>query len=190
MEREPQGTDQPVTALLARWRAGDAKAMEALIPLVYDELRVLARHYLRREQPNHTLQSTALVHEAYVRLVDQSLPDFANRKHFFGVVAHLMRQVLVDFARAHRSEKRGAGLKAPLEEGAAVAVQPAVDILALDEALDRLAAFDTRKASVIELRYFGGLSREEVADALDLTLATVKRDLSLGEAWLRRELTN
>ena len=183
------GEPADVTRLLIAWRDGDRAALDALSPIVYQELRRLAGAYMRQERPDHTLQPTALVHEAYVRLVDQSLPDFANRKHFFGVVAHLMRQVLVDFARAHRSEKRGAGLKAPLEEGAAVAAPPAVDILALDEALDRLATFDARKASVIELRYFGGLTREEVADALDLTLATVKRDLSLGEAWLRRELT-
>jgi RNA polymerase sigma factor (TIGR02999 family) len=143
---------------------------------------------MRRERPEHTLQPTALIHEAYVRLVDQSLPSFNSRTHFFGVAARIMRQVLVDFARAHRAEKRGSGRKTPLDEAIRLTTEPSVDLLELHDALDRLAAFDARKAKVIEMRYFGGLSRDEVAEALELTLATVKRDLMLGEAWLRREL--
>ena len=143
---------------------------------------------MRRERPDHALQPKALINEAYVRLVDQRTPQFANRKHFFGVAAQIMRQVLVDFARAHRADKRGAGEKAPFDEAMAVSVEPSAALIDLHEALERLAAFDERKAKVIELRYFGGLSREEVADTLGLTLATVKRDLLLGEAWLRREL--
>lgn len=177
-----------VTGLLARWRGGDQQALDAIAPIVYAELRKLAAAYMRRERPDHTLQPTALIHEAYVRLVDQQLPAFDNRSHFFGIAAQIMRQVLVDFARAHRADKRGSGLKAPLEEAALLSIEPSGRLIDLHEALERLAAFDARKAKVIELRYFGGLTREEVADALNLTLATVKRDLSLGEAWLRREL--
>jgi len=177
-----------ITRLLADWQKGDRAALERLTPIVYGELRRLAKAYMRRERPDHTLQATALIHEAYVRLVDQRLPPMAGRTQFFGMVAHLMRQVLVDVARAHRAAKRGSGLKVTLDEAVHLAAARSDDLLDLHEAIDRLAAFDSRKARVIELRYFGGLTREEVAGALHLTVATVKRDLALAESWLRREL--
>jgi RNA polymerase sigma factor (TIGR02999 family) len=178
-----------VTHLLIKWHGGQLAALDELTPIVYAELRKVAAAYMRRERPEHTLQPTALINEAYVRLVDQRLPMFNSRTHFFGVAAQIMRQVLVDFARAHRSEKRGSGLKAPLDQALELSIEPSADLLDLHDALDRLAVFDARKAKVIEMRYFGGLSRDEVADAMHLTLATVKRDLQLGEAWLRRELS-
>ena len=177
-----------VTHLLIKWHDGERAALDELTPIVYTELRRLAASYMRRERPEHTLQPTALIHEAYMRLVDQSLPVFDSRTHFFGVAARIMRQVLVDFSRARRSAKRGSGLKTPLDEAVRLSTEPAVDVVDLHDALERLAAFDPRKAKVIELRYFGGLTRDEVADTLHLTLGTVKRDLMLGEAWLRREL--
>lgn len=184
----PAENPQEITQLLVRWRSGEPAALDAMTPIVYGELRKLAVAYMRRERPEHTLQPTALIHEAYVRLVDQRLPAFNSRTHFYGVAAQIMRQVLVDFARARRADKRGAGLQAPLEAALHLSQEPSTDLLALHEALERLAAFDARKARVIELKYFGGLTREEVAEALDLTVPTVKRDLALGEAWLRREL--
>lgn len=177
-----------ITQLLIEWRAGDTTALERLTPIVYHELHRLAAAYLRRERADHTLQATALIHEAYVRLVHQNVPAFNSRAHFFGLAAHLMRQILVDFARARKAAKRGSGNKVDLDEVRHLSVAPSDDILALHDALERLAAFDGRKAKVVELRYFGGLTRDEVAEALDLTLATVKRDLALAEAWLRREM--
>jgi RNA polymerase sigma-70 factor, ECF subfamily len=177
-----------ITRLLVEWQAGDTTALERLTPIVYHELHRLAAAYLRRERPDHTLQPTALIHEAYVRLVDQNVPAFNDRAHFFGLAAHLMRQILVDFARARKAVKRGSGNKVDLDEARHLSTAPADDVLVLHDALDRLAAFDARKAQVVELRYFGGLTRTEVAEALGLTLATVKRDLALAEAWLRREM--
>jgi RNA polymerase sigma-70 factor (ECF subfamily) len=177
-----------ITRLLVEWRAGDTTALERLTPIVYHELHRLAAAYLRRERPDHTLQPTALIHEAYVRLVDQNVPAFNDRAHFFGLAAHLMRQILVDFARARKAVKRGSGNKVDLDEAQHLSTTPSDDVLVLHDALDRLAAFDARKAQVVELKYFGGLTRTEVAEALGLTLATVKRDLALAEAWLRREM--
>lgn len=177
-----------VTRMLVDWRAGDQAALDRLTPVVYHELHRLAAAYLRRERPDHTLQPTALIHEAYLRLIDQSVPAFNSRAHFFGVAAHLMRQILVDFARAHRATKRGSGNKVEIDEARHLTAAPSDDLLDLHESIERLAAVDARKARVVELRYFGGLSREEVAEALGLTLATVKRDLSLAEAWLRRDM--
>lgn len=179
-----------ITRLLVEWRAGDETALERLTPIVYHELHRLAAAYLRRERPDHTLQPTALIHEAYVRLVQQHLPALTSRAHFFGLAAHLMRQILVDFARARKAGKRGSGNQVELDEARHVSIQPSDDVLVLNDALVRLAAFDARKARVVELRYFGGLSRDEVAEALGLTLATVKRDLALAEAWLRREMAS
>lgn len=186
---EPLPEPGDITQLLVRWHDGERAALDEITPIVYGELRRLASAYMRRERQEHTLQPTALIHEAYVRLVGQDLPAFNSRTHFFGIAAQIMRQVLVDFARAHKAEKRGSGLRSPLDEAMHLSTEPSADLLDLHEALERLASFDARKAKVIELRYFGGLTREEVAQALDLTLATVKRDLSLGEAWLRRELS-
>ena len=178
----------PVTKLLREWRGGDRAALDALTPIVYSELRRLAASYMGRERPDHTLQATALIHEAYIRLIDQGSPDFDNRSHFFGVAAHLMRQVLTDFARRRLSAKRGSGKKEELNDAIAMTVQQSEELLSVHEALNQLAAEDERKAKVIELRYFGGLKREEIAEALGMSLATVKRDLMLGEAWMRRQL--
>ncbi len=188
-----RGMDEPgdITSLLKQWQSGDRAALDALTPAVYRQLRQIAAGYMQRERAGHTLQPTALVHEAYARMGRQLLPDFESRAHFFAVSAQVMRQVLVDCAREHRAAKRGAGRKDQLLEDALTVASPdgaLEDILTVDEALGRLAAFDERKARVIELRYFGGLERQEIADTLGLTLATVKRDLTLAEAWLRREL--
>lgn len=177
-----------VTRLLIDWRDGNKAALDQLTPLIYQELRKLASAYMRRERGEHTLQPTALIHEAYVRLVDQTVPNFNSRTHFFGIAARLMRQVLVDFARTRQTLKRGEGQRAPLEEAMAIAQEPTAALLDLNAALERLAAINEQQAKVIELRYFGGLSRGEVAEALDISLARVKRDLSEAEAWLRTEL--
>jgi len=179
-----------VTLLLLDIKNGDPRAIEALIPIVYDELRRLAAHYLRDERAAMTLQPTALVHEAYMRLVAQNMPDWECRSHFFGVAAHLMRQILVDHARRHRSQKRGSGAAAvPLEDVVAFAPSRSDEVVALDEALTALAAVDERKCRVIELRFFGGLSVEETARALSVSAATVGREQRLAEAWLHRELS-
>jgi len=174
--------------LLADWKSGDPAALDRLMPIVYGEMRRLAAYHLKNERPGHTLQPTALIHEAYLRLMKQEPPTVVSAPHFYSVASQVMRQVLVDFARSRKAAKRGAGNQAPLEEASAMSEPRADELLALDEALDRLKALDERKARVIELRFFGGLQREEIASALELTLATVKRDLMLGEAWLRREL--
>lgn len=177
-----------VTLLLQEWKAGDDSALEKLTPLIYNELHRLANSYLRRERAGHTLQPTALVNEAYLRLVDQRTPDWKNRAHFFGVAAQLMRQVLVDYARSHRSEKRGAGAKIlPLDEALTFTEEKADELLLLDEALDKLAGVDPRKSKVVELRFFGGLKIEEIADVLEVSVATVGRELRMAEAWLYRE---
>ena len=177
-----------VTQLLIDWRAGNQQALAALTPVVYQELRRLALQHMRSERTGHTLQPTALVNEAYIRLVGQNMPDFECRSHFFGVAAQVMRQVLIDFARKRLAAKRGGGQRADLDEAMAVSTQQSEEFLALHEALDRLAQQDERKAKVIELKYFGGLRREEIAESLGLTLSTVKRDLLLGELWLRRAM--
>src|SRR5580658_9436032 len=178
---------QSVSQLLIAWGRGEPAALEQLTPQVYHELHKLARAYLRRGRPNQSLQPTALINEAYLRLLDQSQPvEFENRAHFFGIAARVMRLILVDHARAHYAAKRGgAALAVTLEDGLAVTPGRTPGVLEIHEALDRLAEVDERKAKVIEMRYFGGMDREEVAAALGLTLATVKRDLRLGEAWLR-----
>jgi len=182
-------SDSEITELLGLWKNGRRDALDRLTPLVYREMKLIAQRFLRNERRDHTLQPTALIHEAYIRLADQSMPAWQNRAHFFGVAAHIMRQILVDLARKRRSAKRGGGQMVHVDLELSPAVkQPPVDVIDLDEALKRLAEVDERKSRVIELRYFGGLSREETAAALGLTLATVKRDLLLGEAWLRREL--
>jgi RNA polymerase sigma factor (TIGR02999 family) len=177
-----------VTRLLAQWADGDRKAMEDLLPLVYDELRRLANSYLRRENPGHTLQSTALVHEAYLRLVDQDI-NWQSRAHFFGIAAQMMRRILVDHARAKNAEKRGDGAcKVTLEEGLLSTESRDVDILALDQALTRLAEFDKQQSQIVELRFFGGLSIEDTAEILKVSPATVKRDWAMAKAWLFREM--
>lgn len=183
--------DRPVTELLIQWRAGDAKALDALIPLVYEELRSLAQHYLKRERPNHTLQSTALVHEAYARLVGHSPPTLQNRSHFFGVAARLMREILVDHARAERTAKRGGGVcTLALEEALHVPGRAEVDLLLLDDALKELARLDERQSRIVELRYFTGLSIDETAEAMDISPATVSREWTTARAWLHREISD
>jgi RNA polymerase sigma-70 factor (ECF subfamily) len=182
---------EEVTRLLFEWKGGNQAAIEALTPLVYNELRRLASHYLANERSAQTLQPTALVHEAYVRLVSQDHPDWESRAHFFGVAAHLMRQILVDNARKHKSQKRGAGIaNLPLEETLGFAPERSAAVIALDDALTALAQLDHRQAKVIELRYFGGFNVEETARALGISVATVGRDQRVAEAWLHRELSN
>lgn len=177
-----------VTQLLLDWRGGNEQALERLMPLVYDELRRLAARYMRRERPEHTLQATALVNEAYLRLVDMRV-SWQDRAHFFAVAARLMRRLLVDHARAQRRAKREAGgQKVSLDEAVQVSAKPALDLVALDEALTRFATFDPRKAEIVELHFFGGLSNEEVAEALGISRATVQRELRLAKAWLNHEL--
>jgi len=189
MAQVPRGGDQPVTDLLVRWRDGDEGALESLIPLVYAELRSLAHHYLRRERVDHTLQSTALVHEAYVRLVGHPAPALHNRAHFFGVAARLMREILVDHARAQQAAKRGGGASVLTLEDAVDRAQPeGVDVLKLDDALNELARLDPRQSRIVELRYFTGLSIDETADVLGISAATVSREWTTARAWLHREM--
>jgi RNA polymerase sigma factor (TIGR02999 family) len=179
---------QPITALLMQWRAGDPTALEALIPLVYGELHRLAEHYLRRERSGHTLQSTALVNEAYLRLASQGPGDIGNRAHFFGVAAHLMRQVLVDHARAHRAAKRDAGVRVELRDDEHPVQATDIDVIALDEALSRLAQADPDLCRIVEMRVFAGLSVDDSAQAMGVSPATLKREWSAAKAWLSREL--
>ena len=176
-----------VTLLLAEWAKGNQKAFDELTPLVYKELRRLAASYLRKERQGHTLQPTALVHEAYLRLVDQSSPNWENRSHFYGVAARLMRQILVDHARRKQADKR-VGLKVPLEEGVSFQEDRVQDLVALDVGLTALEKIDPRKCKAVELRYFGGLSMEETARALDVSAETVRRDLRMAEAWLNSQM--
>jgi RNA polymerase sigma factor (TIGR02999 family) len=182
-----------VTELLQGWRAGDRRALDAVLPLVYDELRRLAHHHLRNERPDHTLQSTALVHEAYFRLVAQDFPEWESRAHFFAIAAQLMRQILVDYARRRRAGKRGAGQGTlPLEDVSQLSPgkDPGkdIDVVVLDDALKALAELDPRKAKVVELRFFGGLTFAETAEVLDVSPVTVSRDWSTARAWLHREM--
>ena len=177
-----------VTRLLQAMRAGDDLAAERLLPLVYQELHRLAKSYMRRERQDHTLQATALINEAYLRLAREDV-DWKNREHFIGVAAHVMRRVLVDYARAHRAEMRGGGLKrVELEEGIAISAERNEEVLALDDALNRLAEKSVRQARVVELRYFGGLSVEEIAGVLGVAPRSVKRDWALARIWLFQEL--
>jgi len=184
-----RGTSNQVTELLVRWRSGDKAALDSLMPLVYTELRRIANRYLQGERSDHTLQSTALVHEAYVRMTGQALPQWQNRAHFFAVAAQLMRQILVDHARSHRASKRGGDVyKLALEDAEE---QPKVldfDIVALDDALKSLALMDEQQSRVVELKFFGGLSVDDTADVLGVSASTVKRDWTTARAWLFREL--
>lgn len=174
--------------MLLEWRGGNEDALERLMPMVYDELRRLAGHYMKSERKGHTLQATALVNEAYIRLVDMKV-SWQDRAHFFAVAARLMRRMLVDHARAHhRAKREGDAVKVTLGEALEVSSGPASNVLAVDEALTRLAEFDPRKSEILELRYFGGLNNEEVAEALNISRATVQRDLRLAKTWLIREL--
>ena len=184
-----RGSSNQVTQLLVRWRSGDKAALDSLMPLVYGELRRIAQHYLNNERPDHTLQSTALVHEAYVRLTQQKLPEWQNRAHFFAVAAQLMRQILVDYARSHRASKRGGNTyKLALDDAKEEPQATDVDIVALDDALKTLAAMDAQQSRVVELKFFGGLSIEDTAEVLGVSPSTVKRDWVTARAWLYREL--
>jgi RNA polymerase sigma-70 factor, ECF subfamily len=177
-----------VTLLLAEWAKGNPQALEELTPLVYRELRQLAASYLRKERQGHTLQPTALVHEAYLRLVDRTKhPDWQNRSHFYGVAARLMRQILVDHARRKQAGKR-AGIKVPFEEAMSFEKNRSQDLVALDTSLRALEKIDPRKCKAVELRYFGGLSMQEIARSLEISEVTARRDLRMAEAWLHREM--
>lgn len=178
-----------VTELLVRWRGGDREALDALMPVVYSELHRLARSYLQRERPDHTLQSTALVNEAYVRLIGQNLPQWQNRAHFFGVAAQLMRQILVDYARSHRADKRGGGaFKLTLGDAVEQAQPIDIDLVALDDALKTLADIDPQQSRIVELKFFAGLTNEDASEILGISTSTVKRDWVTARAWLFREL--
>ncbi len=200
-------SDNRVTRLLIEWSGGNEAALAELMPLVYDELRRVAQQRLQRERPGHTLQRTALVNEAFLRLVNQKDIRWQNRGHFFGLASHLMRRILVDHARGQRAAKRGSGVKAAsleqtagafspegegdglrLGDALAVASDPAVDLLAIDEALTRFESLDPRQSKIVELRFFGGLTIEDIAPALGISEATVKREWALARAWLHREL--
>lgn len=187
MSTSPQ---HDVTRLLVSWSNGNQQALEQLTPLVYAELRRLAGRYLRRERSDHTLQSTALVHEAFLRLVDQRDVRWQNRAHFFGVAAQIIRRILVDYARARQTAKRGSdACKLSLDEAIGVAERRDMDLIALDDALEGLAEIDPQQARIVELRFFTGLSIEETAEVLGVSRATVNRDWVTAKAWLFRELT-
>ena len=182
-------SEEEVTALLRRWRDGDEAALNKLTPLVYDELHRLAHKYIRRERPGHTLQTTALVNEAYVRLVDQNSVDWQNRAHFFGVAAQVMRHILVDYARQQTAVKRGGGLERfNLDEGLIVSKESAAELVALDEALKALSNLYPRRSKVVELRYFGGLNNKEASEILNVSETTIERDWRFARAWLFREM--
>src|SRR6266550_1876120 len=182
-------SQQRVTELLMQWSKGDDAALTDLTPLVYEELRRLAHRHMRGERPDHTLQTTALVNEAYLRLADQTHPRWQNRAHFFALAARVMREILVSYARSQRSQKRGGGaLKVELDEAAIVSPAESKEIVDLHEALERLAILDSRKAQVVELKYFGGLNYDEMAEVLKISRVTVRRDWEFAQLWLYTEL--
>jgi RNA polymerase sigma factor (TIGR02999 family) len=187
----PSVSPQEVTELLAQWSDGDDAALAELTPLVYEELRDLAHRHMGGERPDHTLQTTALVNEAYLRLADQTNPRWQNRAHFFAVAARAMRQILVSYARSNRAQKRGGGaFKVELDEAAIVSPEESKAIVDLHEALERLGTLDSRKAQVVELKYFGGLNYDEMAEVLKISPVTVRRDWEFARAWLHTELHN
>lgn len=171
-----------------RWKAGDQQALEKLVPLVYKELRDIARYHLQRERPGHTLQSAALVHEAYLRLLDQRPFETENRAHFLAVASRLMRQILVDYARSHRAAKRGADLRVELDASLVLPQVRSADVIALDDALSDLAKLDEEQSRIVELRFFGGLAIEEIAEVLAVSPSTVKRGWNVAKAWLTRQM--
>jgi len=191
LEKKRRKMDTPdVTVLLRNWAGGDQNALDQLTPVVYDELRRLAASYMRRERQDHTLQSTALVNEAYLKLVDQKNVVWQNRAHFFGIAAQMIRRILVDHARAHKAEKRGGGLGVlSLDEAIGVPEKRDVEILALHDALTRLGELDEQQARIVELRFFTGLSIEETAEVVGVSPATVKREWAAARAWLFREIS-
>jgi RNA polymerase sigma-70 factor, ECF subfamily len=180
---------QDVTKLLTAWSQGNQAALDELTPLVYADLHRRARNYLRHERPDHTLQPTALIHEAYLRMIHESTPEWNDRAHFFAVASRVMRQILVDHARRHQAGKRGGGVvNVSLDEALAPATSNNADLMALDEALTKLAEFDERKCRIVEMRYFGGCTVEETAQALGVAGITIMREMRLAEAWLRRSM--
>jgi RNA polymerase sigma factor (TIGR02999 family) len=179
-----------VTELLVAWSNGEQAALDRLMPLVYDELRRIARRYMSHQPPGHTLQTTALIHEAFLKLVSQPEKHWQNRAHFLGVAAQAMRHILVDYARSRQCAKRGGAVQVvSLDEAAVISEDRAVEVVALDDALRRLAEVDPRKSRIVEMRYFGGLSVEETAEVLNVSPDTVMRDWRLAKSWLRRELS-
>ncbi len=186
---EPSVSQHRVTQLLEQWSHGDDAALAELTPLVYEELRRLAHHFMGGERPDHTLQTTALVNEAYLRLADQTNPSWQNRAHFFAVAARAMRQILVNYAKSYRAQKRGGGaIKVELDEAAIVSPEQSKAIVDLHEALQRLGTLDSRKARVVELKYFGGLNHGEIAEVMKISTVTVRRDWVFAKAWLYTEL--
>lgn len=179
---------QPVSELLVRWKAGDQEALEQLVPLVYRELCDIAHRHLQHERPGHTLQSAALVHEAYLRLLDQRPFDTENRAHFLSVASRLMRQILVDHARSNRAAKRGANRRVELDISMLMAKIPPTDVVAIDDALKDLTKLDEQQGLIVEMRFFGGLGTEEISEVLGISPSTVKRDWNVAKAWLTREM--
>lgn len=187
MEQHPPSE---VSLLLQGWRNGDRQALDALLPLVYKELRRLAHFQLQKERPDHTLQSAALVHEVYLRLIGLNTPQWESRTHFFAIAAQLMRQILVDYARRHKASKRGGSVcKLSLEDAKAASRRSDVDVVALDDALNTLAKIDPRQCRIVELRFFAGLSLQEISEAMEIAPATVQRDWTTARAWLHREIS-
>jgi RNA polymerase sigma factor (TIGR02999 family) len=186
----PKQPAQPVSELLAKWRVGDEESLRRMVPLVYSELRRIAHRHLRNERPDHTLQTTALVHEAYLSLMKQQAMDFQSREHFFAVSAKLMRQILVQYARRRNAAKRNGGNRLTLDSAIALLPKQTVDLVALDEALNGLAKLDEQQARIVELRFFGGLSIEEAGHLLGISPATVKRSWTSARAWLLREMSD
>ena len=178
-----------VTQLLKRLGSGDKTALDEIIPLVYQELRQIARGYLRHEPVGHTLQPTALIHEAYLRMVQQSQPNYSSRAHFYGLSARIMRQILVDHARRRQAKKRRAARAIPFSETLQPSSGPPMSILALDQALGRLSSIDNRKFVLVEMRFFGGMTAEEIAECVSIPVHTVRRELRIAQAWLHKELT-
>jgi RNA polymerase sigma factor (TIGR02999 family) len=186
---EPSVSPHEVTQLLQQWSRGDAAALAELTPLVYEELRRLAHHYMEGQRPDHTLQTTALVNEAYLRLADQTNPTWQSRAHFFAVAARAMRQIVVDYARSNRAQKRGGGgARIELDESAILSPEQSKEIVDLHEALQRLGTLDSRKAQVVELKFFGGLNYDEIAEVLKIARVTVRRDWEFARLWLYTEL--
>lgn len=184
-------TDHDITQILQQWSDGDANAVERLFPFVYEELRRLARNYLAKERGDHTLQPTALVHEAYLRLIDQNRTTWQNRVHFYAVAANMMRRILVNHARDRATQKRGGDFQiVSFDETKNTTNETTLDVVKLDEALQNLEKFDARKSRVVEMRFFGGLSEKEISTILDVSEKTVRRDWQMAKMWLRRELSN
>jgi RNA polymerase sigma-70 factor, ECF subfamily len=188
---EPSVSPHRVTQLLQQWSQGDDSALTELTPLVYEELRRLAHHYMEGERPDHTLQTTALVNEAYLRLADQTNPNWQSRAHFFAVAARAMRRILVNYAKSNRAQKRGGGAaRIELDEAAILSPEQSKEIVDLHEALERLATLNSRKARVVELKYFGGLNHDEIAEVMKISTVTVRRDWMFAKTWLYDELQN